>query len=195
MIGILSPDIDFAVDGSIGDATRTQSITFDFRGDGRVGGDATDLGFWELDNSELARVHSAGEVNFNALSTLRVAQGQSSGGSDITIGALSVTAGNGSTATGQNIGQNGTLSFSATGDLVFDGEVSVSNATTNTLLLAEAEDLVRVNTASGGLFMLDGNGNLAGEISIRGTDFIAATDQAYVDIDGLCVAEFDGRLA
>ncbi|MEM7700553.1 MAG: hypothetical protein AAF251_01315 [Pseudomonadota bacterium] len=203
-IEIITQSIDIGPGGFIGDATRTQSITFDFRGDGRVGGGSTDLGGFELDNTELARVFSGGDINFNALNVLNVANAgartlqstnQSSGGSDITIGDLNVIAGNGSSATGQNIGQNGVFSFSATGNLSFAGNVTISNASADTVLAIDAANLVHVNAATGGLFVLDTNEGLAGQIEIRATDFIAATDQAFTDIDGLSVTEIDERLA
>ncbi|NQX93774.1 MAG: hypothetical protein HRT64_02415 [Erythrobacter sp.] len=186
-IEVFSGDVQLGSDSVIGDATRTQSVTFAFANVGVLGGDPQPTETWALDNTELARVFSAGDIRIDAMF-----------GEDPTstllIGDITLIAGEGSSATGQNIGQSGGLILRGQGDIDIGGDVSITNATLDTLLQIEAEDLVQLDPASGGLFVLDANEGLSGLIAIRATDFIAATDSAVADIAGLTVAEIDPRL-
>ena len=104
-------------------------------------------------------------------------------------------AGDGSSVTGQNIGQDGGLVLQSEGDINVIGDANISNATLDTAFILEAVNLVRVNSAIGGLFVLDGNNGLAGTIEVTAQDFMAVTDQAFADIPGLTLTEIDERLA
>ncbi len=189
-IDITSGNVDILPDAILGDATRTQSITFNAFGDVAVGGDANDNPPpFLLDNTEFARIFSGGDIIFNAFS--------SGSGADavLTLGTIDAIAGDGSSATGQNIGQTGALTLNADGDITIIGNATISGATADTEFVADAINLVRLNTQTGGIFMTDTNGALAGTISISATDFVATTDAAFVDIQGMSVADVDLRLA
>ncbi|WP_108787945.1 hypothetical protein [Erythrobacter sp. Alg231-14] len=188
-IEVTSADIGITSDGILGDATRTQSITLNTNGDVSVGGDSTDNPPpFLLDSFEFSRMFSGGDIVINAFSD------GSTGGSILTLDTLNVIAGDGSSATGQNIGQSSALILNSDGDVFVIGNATITGATADTTLMIDAINLVRLDTELGGLFVFDANGGLAGEISIAATDFIAATDTAFDDIQGLSVADVDIRL-
>ncbi len=189
-IEVTSGDVLITPDGRVGDATRTQSVTFNALGDVTVGGDGTDTPPpYQIENFEFSRIFSGGDIVINAF-----ADG-SSADAVLTVGTLDLIAGDGASATGQNIGQNGALILNADGDITITGNATITGATADTEFAADAINLVRLNTQTGGIFMLDANGGLAGTISIAATDFIATTDAAFADIQGLSVADVDLRLA
>jgi hypothetical protein len=189
-IEVTSGDVSITPDGRVGDATRTQSITFNTLGDVTVGGDGTDAPPpYQIDNFEFSRIFSGGDIVINAF-----ADG-SSADAILTVGTLDLIAGDGSNATGQNIGQNGAFIVNADGDITIIGNATITGASADTEFAANAINLIRLNTQAGGIFMLDANGGLAGTISIAATDFIATTDAAFADIQGLSVADVDLRLA
>ncbi len=188
-IEVTSANVDILPDGILGDATRTQSITFNAIGEVAVGGNSTDMPPpFLLENFEFGRMFSAGDIIINARAS------GSSLDALLTVDTLDLIAGDGSSATGQNIGQNGSLILNADGDVNVIGNVTITGATADTGLEIDAINLVRLNTATGGLFVFDTNGGLAGEISVAATDFIAATDEAFADIQGLSLGEIDIRL-
>ncbi len=192
-IEVEAVDVAITPDGALGDATRTASIEFTAFGEIKLGGSETDNeggtgAFLEVDNDEFGRIHSGGDLTFTSRSATSGLEGL------ITVETLDVTAGDGSAADGQNIGQTGSLVLNAEGDIEILGNLNVANATLDTGLIADAFNLVRLDTANGGIFLLDANDGLAGGIEILATDFIAATDQAFADIDGLSVADIDARL-
>ncbi len=189
-IDVTAMTVDIGADGILGDATRTQTITFNATGEVGVGGDGTDNPPpFHLENTEFARVFSGGDIIFNAFASGSAADAL------LTLGRLDVIAGDGSSATGQNIGQNGALILNADGDINIVGNATITGATANTTFAADALNLVRLNTQTGGIFLTDANGALAGLIEIAATDFNAVTDAAFADIQGLSVEEIDARLA
>jgi len=189
-IEVTSANVDILPDGILGDATRTQSITFNAIGEVAVGGDSADMPPpFLLENFEFGRMFSGGDIIINARAS------GSSLDAILTVDTLDLIAGDGSTAMGQNIGQTGALILNADGDVNVIGDVTIMGATADTRLVIDAINLVRLNTATGGLFVFDGNGGLAGEILIGATDFIAVTDDAFADIQGMSVADVDLRLA
>ena len=144
---------------------------------------------FEIDNDEFSRINSAGDLTISVVAP--------SAGVDplLTLADLDAIAGSGATARGQNIGQDGTLAFVSDGDVEARGNVMLRNATSATRLEVEGTQLVRIDNATGGLHVLDGNGGLAGRIAITAQDFIAATDAAFADIQGMDLVEIDARLA
>ncbi len=187
-IQVNAGDVDITVDGQLGDATVTQSVTFNGFDEMLIGGAGGSGAPYEVDNDEFSRIHSAGDVTFQVFAQ------QTGAPALITVDTLDVIAGDGSAATGQNIGQASGLVLQSDGDISVIGDANVSNATLDTLFIAEAANLVRVNSETGGIFILDGNGGLAGVIEITATDFNAVTDDAFADIQGMSVADIDTRL-
>mgnify|MGYP000521863465 CR=1 FL=1 len=189
VISVLSGDVALGSDSIIGDVNRTFFIGFQTFGDMAIGGIENDSLPYQIDNSELSRITSGGDLNFTAFSN--------GSGLDafLSIEAADFIAGDGSTGTDQNFGQAGSLNFTAEGDIEVLGNLNVTNAFFDTAVTLDAINLVRLDTANGGIFLSNANGSFAGDLSIFANDFIAATDQALIDIDGLSVAEIDQRLA
>ncbi len=192
-ISVAAANVDIFADGQLGDATRTSTIEFETFRDVVVGGAGTDneggLGaFFEVDNTEFERIHSGGDIQFTALS-----DGSSLDGL-ITVNTLDLIAGDGSSATEQNIGQAGALILQSEGDIEIRGDATINGSTFETGFVADALNLVRLDTANGGIFLIDANESISGAVEIFATDFIAATDTAFNDIQGLSVADVDLRL-
>ncbi|MEO9560353.1 MAG: hypothetical protein ABJ063_13380 [Marinomonas sp.] len=188
-INVDAGDVDITVDGRLGDATITQSVTFTGFEEMLLGGAGGSGAPYEIDNAEFSRIHSGGDVTFQVFA-------QTTGGPAlITVDTLDVAAGDGTGSFDQNIGQAAGLVLQSDQDIAVVGDLNIFNATLDTLLIAEAIELIRVNSETGGIFILDANDALAGVIEITARDFNAVTDSAFADIQGLSVADIDARLA
>ncbi|MEM1052507.1 MAG: hypothetical protein AAGI28_10470, partial [Pseudomonadota bacterium] len=188
-IDILSANVALGSDSIIGNATRTNSITFETFAEMVIGGLSNDALPYQIDNFELSRIFSGGDLTFFARSD------GSGFNALLTLDALNVAAGDGSSGFDQNFSQTSSLNFIADGDIDIVGNVNIANALADTEVILGGINLIRLDTANGGLFVIDDAGNLAGDVAILSDDFVAATDQALADIDGLSLAEIDVRLA
>ena len=188
-ISVISGDVALGSDSIIGSESRTFSIEFQTFGDMALGGVQNDTLPYQIDNSELGHITSGGSLRFTAFAT--------GSGFDalITLDQFDVIAGDGSGLFDQTFGQSSALTFTSDGDIEVLGNATISGAIADTDVVFDAANLVRVDTAAGGIFVLDANGGLAGRIDVLANDFIAATDQALIDIDGLSLSEIDLRLA
>ncbi|WP_152553455.1 beta strand repeat-containing protein [Erythrobacter longus] len=189
-IDIFSTDVALGSDSIIGDASRTSSITFETFSDMTIGGGASDDLPYQIDNFELTRISSGGDLNFTAF-----ADG-STPNALIILDTLDLRAGFGFGNSNQNFAQTGSLNFTAQGDIEVIGNVNVAGALSDTSITFDADNLVRIDSANGGIFVLDTDGLISGDLSIFATDFLAVTDQALNDIDaGLSLEDIDARLA
>jgi filamentous hemagglutinin family protein len=188
-IEIVSRDIAIGTNGSLGEANLTDTIVFTpLTTEATLGGESSSTTGYRLDKSEFARVFSAGEISFGVT-------GSSSGGAVLTIDDLDVVAGAGSSATSNNIGQNGILRLESDGEIEVVGNLTVTGATQDTQLQLSADETILIDLANGGLFVLDGSNGLAGSIVAVASNFLAVTPEALAAIQGLSVAEIDDRLA
>ncbi|MEP1421348.1 MAG: hypothetical protein ABJK59_06230 [Erythrobacter sp.] len=187
-INVLSGDVVLGNDSIIGDASRTFSIDFQAFGSMVIGGVNDVINPYQIDNTELTRISSGGSLNFTAFPDV------SGLAALITLDQLDMTAGDGSGSFNQNFGQSSTLGFTAAGDIEVLGNLSVSGALVDTAVSFDAANRVRIDTANGGIFILNANGAPTGDLSVVASDFIAVTDQALIDISGISLAEIDLRL-
>lgn len=188
-IEVISRDIAIGTSGSLGEANRTESIVFTpLTTEATLGGESVSASGYRLDKAEFARVFSAGEISFGVT-------GSSSGGAVLTIDDLDVVAGAGSSATSNNIAQDGILRLESDGEIEVVGNLTVTGATQDTQLQLSADETILIDLANGGLFVLDGNNGLAGSIVAVASNFLAVTPEALAAIQGLSVAEIDDRLA
>ncbi|WP_336957864.1 hypothetical protein [Sphingobium aquiterrae] len=151
-------------------ATDSQRATY-------IGGADTTLGY-SLSGNEIARLF-AGSI---AVAAPRVAalSGASLGSTrapDVVIGSFTLNAGSGGA-----IGQNGTLTIATPGKLRVNGDVRITGLGAQGGLTLAADEALEVIAGSGTIDLRDGNGGLAGLLSLRSADIIAATAAAIADV-------------
>ncbi|WP_427968802.1 hypothetical protein [Altererythrobacter sp.] len=184
-IGILAGDLDIGALAALGQSDVTQAISITGLGDVTLGG-AGGTGGFELDSAEFARIFSGGDITVNAGSL---------SGSLITVDDMFAVVGTGSGgAMDGNIGPAGSLILSSGGDILVRGNLAIFNASLSNHLVLDAPGLIRLVADTGALQMLDATEGLTGVIDIFATDFIAATDAAFADIQGMSLSQIDLRL-
>ncbi|MGI8943387.1 MAG: hypothetical protein ACR2FJ_03985, partial [Qipengyuania sp.] len=188
VIEVAAADIAISSGGRLGDATRTEDIRIFSRGDMLLGGEADGESGFQLDADEIARIHSGGDLFF-------AVENQEGASGDIVVRSVEVAAGDGSSADAGTFSSRGRLTLFTAGDVRVEGELTVTGAGAETVLEIDAGNLVRIDSTAGGVALLDSNGGLAGTIAIEATDFIAATDAAFEDIQGMTTEQIDERLA
>jgi len=182
-ISIAAADLDILPTGALGEADFTQAISLLSRGDVTLGGAGGGFGF-ELDAAEVARIFSGGDLSIATAPS-----------GFILVDDVTVNAGAGTSPTDGTIGQNGTLLLIAGGEILVPGNLTVANATAGTTLALDAGTSIHVDSATGGLFVLDAAGGIAGTIDIVAQDFYAVTSAALEELAGLNIIELDARLA
>ncbi|MDF0543130.1 hypothetical protein PX699_12310 [Sphingobium sp. H39-3-25] len=140
------------------------------------GGDVTSG--YSLSGAEIARLF-AGSIAVSAprVAALASASIGSTRAPDVVLGSFTLNAG-----TGGNIGQNGTLTITTPGKLRVTGDVRMTGLGATGGLSLAADDALEVIAGSGSIDLRDGNGALAGLLSLRSADIIAATAAAITDV-------------
>lgn len=183
-INFASSDLDIGANGALGESTRTTAITL--RNTGTTGaalgdGLSTSAGY-ALSNAEFGRIHSGGNVTFDAGSSLQIGA--------LNGAAATTTTGN---ADGQ-IGGTGTLRLVTGGLATVSGDVVLGNAAGNTLAI-DAVGGVFVDATTGSLRLVEGSGR-GGTLSITGKGLGAITRAALNDIANLAdEAAINSRLS
>ena len=174
---------------AIGDAGRTQLITFTNTTDPIfIGDDSPNTGF-DISDGDLTAIHSGGDIVINAVDLPGTEP-------DITIGDLPLLVGTGSGAADDgNIGPSGSFIVSSAGDILISGQLGLTGANANNSIVLDAQTLLRIDITGGSIELLDPNNGLAGTIDISATDFIAATDAAVADIQGQALDAVEERLS
>ncbi|WP_379551259.1 beta strand repeat-containing protein [Qipengyuania sp. DGS5-3] len=181
-ITVFADDIAITADGSIGDASRTFSIDFETQGSVTIGGpnnfgDST----YEISSDELPRISSGGRLSISALAA--------SPGDTPSLRVLAADLIAGSN-TG-NFGQDSVLELISDGSISFSGNLNITGANANTDIVLDALTAVNIELSSGGIFVADANGALAGEVIVNARDFRALSDGTGLDIANATVAEID----
>jgi hypothetical protein len=140
------------------------------------GGDVTSG--YSLSGAEIARLF-AGSIAVSAprVAALASASIGSARAPDVVLGSFTLNAGSGG-----NIGQNGTLTITTPGKLRVTGDVRMTGLGATGGLSLAADDALEVIAGSGSIDLRDGNGALAGLLSLRSADIIAATAAAITDV-------------
>jgi len=181
-IAYRSADIALEQSAALGQSNFTTGISLSNGGTSGafLGDNAGGTGGYRLDNAEFARIHSGGDLML-------------AGGSSLSVGALAANAGTGSGgAVDGNIGANGALGLSSTGELAVAGALTLGNAGGNRLNLAGAT--VSVDAANGSVRLLEASGH-GGTLAVIARDVLALSSAARSALVGLDAGAIDQRLA
>lgn len=186
-------DINISTLGSLGRSDETTSIVIATAGDavlGGAGGGSLGVGGLELSNDEFARIFSGGDLSISAQID------QMGAGGNITVDTLDASAATGNgTAQDGNIGQGSEVFLGADASIDVIGVGTMTTADVGTAFVLDAEDAIRVDPASGALFIEDANGDLSGELRLIASQIEAISETARMDIDdAVTAAEIDTRL-
>ncbi len=179
-ISLASADVAIGAAASLGQSGLTNAVTLRNTADGVqtsiVGAGAA--GHYNLGAAELNRVHS---VNL----TINGSQ------SDVTVGALSLTAG----ATGP-IGTAGLLAITGGSGVHVNGAVAIEGLADQGTVDIKAGTALTLNNAAGSIVLHNTAGGLGGSLSLTAPVVVAASPTAVLDVQGAAsLADRDARLA